>query len=471
MIKLQDQIDSTQKIYPLQANYKIGRYSPYQGNSFTFSNSQTQMNFEIPRCVWNPSRSVLEFTLSLPPAVVAGLISFIPSDFCSLFQSIQVKTSQGLTLVNLTDIDRYTKASFPYMVELEENSSQTGYMCPSIRGALDSSTLLNDSYFDLQIAGAALAQQLVPMSSITSRQNYNMSVAKLTQVPTGNTAFNKTFTIPMKLLLPDSFFALDRDVYLDPINIQFIFKPLNFIGFQAAANGTTGQTIPSASINNLLMLIYQQADPETINMVKSTPQQIVIPYLFSQSTSFNSGGTQTTNFKIIAPSSNPENRVLKIYYLITLPDNQGPNAAVQATILCNSSNVNTLVATTDTFSNPKLFSSAQNYIKGDLNLNLLNFWDIAAHSLSCHVHGFKGDLDYMINSCIPTVFTTKKCKRKYDGDTMEGMPLDGNYFDVSHNIQTSSAFQNLTPSVSLLHHMFSVTLVKCLIQNGVFQYL
>ncbi len=463
MINIQPQLSEKKNVFPIQSHYKISRIAPYQGNSFGFSTGQTQMNFELPESVMNLSKTILEFNVNIVSGG-AGIITEIPSDFCSFIQTVQLRSSNGQMLININDIDRYTKASWPYMIDSDENSSGTGYMCPSRRtGRGTDASIANDSYVDVNNLFTLVA--FTPADSISSYQNYASSVSA--------TVYNKTFTIPLRNLIPDSIFSLDKDIYVKPMNLQIIFRSSNLFGFYtntaggALSNFDVSSVAPTNQISSIQMLLYQQANQEAQMLVKSSYQKFVMPYIFSMSNNFTSAGTQTTNFKIISPSQTGGNSLLKTYYLITIPD-----GTVGVSTICNSSNYSAPAAPAlqDPLSNPKLWSQFQNFLSGDQLLNFTTFQDAASHAINVSEHSFNGSVDYLKNSSVLTSFSPMKLGRSYDGETLEGIVLNNsNSVNISTNIQSAPAAVGAV-SVSYLHHMFAVILCNCSIMGGEFKY-
>lgn len=365
------------------------------------------------------------------------------------------------------------------MIDPACNSQSNGYLCPSFRDEIGNSTILGqDPYMDIDDALALSVS--IPVSAIGSYQRYNTALSRATTVP-ATAAYTKTFTIHLNKLLPDSIFNVDKIIDTDVLYLQLTFKPSQYWGFY-----TDGAVVPSTksnfsvvtaanNISNLNLLVYQESNAEVIKIVKSMPSTMVVPYIYGYTAPFTTSGSQTSNMKIVSPSENPENRCLKNYYIVTLPDQTGTNNATTGaalTTLCNSSNASVQSVTTagsDPFATPKLITNFQNYVDGDMTLQLQNYWDIAAHALSCHDHSFKGDLDYMLNSCVPTTFIAEKCGRYYDGETLQGLPLRNNQLDIQTNINTSPIF-NATTGIGLLHHMFAIILTKIYMNNSILSY-
>lgn len=483
MIKVQPQLDNIIKEFPLKSSYKIMRQSASQANSFMFSQSQNMVQFEIAKQVANHSKTILELTISIFNDTGVSQIVCIPSDFCSLLSQVMVKTSQGCTIVNISNMDAYTKASMPFMIDPDTNSSAALYLCPSIRDTLFPSTVLSgDPYIDTGLisgVGGLTVLQENSVSSITSYQRYQYSYTDGTPTAVPDQSYyTKTFHVPLKNLLPDTFFRIDRDLYIDPMNFQFFFKPVQYFGFFATtATPPVTTSFKTGSISNLIMLIYQQQNDEVKKYVMENPINLIVPWVYVNEFSFQTNGTQTTNFKTVGPKANENNRLFKIYYIVVAPDNT--NGAYSLTNSSNlvgnitraNSNISTTARGADIVQNPKLILNVQNFISGDQCLNFQTFQDLSAHAMSAHEHSFKGTEDYMLCSSIPTVFTTRKCGRDYDGDTLEGISLGKeNSIDICHNVTTSTYYNSFASTSPLSHYMFGVTLAQASISNGIFNF-
>lgn len=466
MIKIQPQLDTKKVFMPLQARYVQNRLIPLQGNSFTASQNQSQTTAQFPDCVWNPSKTILEFTVNCP-ATPAATVPQFPADFCSFFNKLNLRTSEGETIINIENVDRYTKCSLSYMNDPYENSQTEGYICPSYRQSINATDNGNDcdNYIDNTGTGTIIE---VPPSSITSKLNYFGPLVKTTSSLSSATAYSKTYSISLAKLFPETFFSLDKDISTHPMTLELSWKSYIYWGFVMSTNASPpviSQLPSNITISNITILYYVQADADVCKIITDSMQTYIIPYIYGYVQNFNNGsGTLQTSFKPQPPSKDPDNRLLKVYYLVNQPDGAGGAASC----LCNSSNVTAtaLGAGTDPLASPKLFSGFQQTIKGKLTLNLLSYKDITSHVLINHEHCFEGDLDFMVNSCIPSCFSTELCgKHLIDGETVVGLPLDDGYFDIGTSVQTSLLFDAAPFPVN--HHAFAIILTRIYVFNNV----
>ena len=91
--------------------------------------------------------------------------------------------------------------------------------------------------------------------------------------------------------------------------------------------------------------------------------------------------------------------------------------------------------------------------------------DAVAHALK-YKNSYKGTLDYMINSSICTSFIDGDLPKEYDGQTSMGLP-----FNKSNEVNIANNLIGAGGATPVTHYLFSVMLVKVLLNGTTFQFL
>jgi hypothetical protein len=333
-------------------------------------------------------------------------------------------------------------------------------MCGSNRTALGA-TVIADAYFDTDASGALLA-----LNSAEAIDSYASKTNMVVQaINTGNIAFQKTFSIKLSDFLFDSFWSLDKDIYIArTMFFRITFNQLSKLGFYVNINDNAfvAPFVINAgnNITGLSLLVYKQANENICQIIKAeseTEEVIVMPYVWDN-TNTTTGQNQSFNFNLVPPNNASDGnsaRLYKSYYGLFVQD--VPNVG----ILTNSSNY--LQSVAGIVSNKLYTSSVVQQLNGK-QLKLLNpdLNEDYADTISQFNTSFRGLVDYKFCGVIASVFDTEMAIKKYDSTTIVGHPFNtSNSISLTHTFTTPAAVTS-----PLEHHLFAVALVLLYMYKG-----
>ena len=446
-VQLQPQIqDKKNQVTP--AFYKTVKVQPSNNNIASFISSQQTIQFEIAgNNVYNFSKFSISFLRGIPLTnATNGNNYFIPNNYCPFFNRIETWTSSNVRLVDVNNVHIYSKMAGLLNLNFTENTSSQGMIYPSNRtstsslstytGTTGQNGLLNgDTYINSQISQGTSGNDFgLYYRSLFGYSNNDASFATVANGDSTASNFknNKKYTIQLSDILPDSFFAIDKDIYIsETMYIKFTLNTLNYVLFEIGnGSGTVANTYSGILANptttslpatNWTLLTYIQAN----EMVKSAVIQenesmssLIIPLINMNYYSIGYGaGLKGSIFKVLASTLN--SRLYKIYSILI---SNLVSGGVYLADTLNSCNI-----LLDSYNTAQAYELKYNYINLYFNNNFIIGLDVQSNDDLSHImnqfknNSFIDEISYKDNSVIAHVFDSQAVdKNQYDGLTMRG---------------------------------------------------
>ncbi|MGO9387355.1 MAG: hypothetical protein ACLPWD_04815 [Methanobacterium sp.] len=526
-IVLQDNLKMGIKQQPYSM-YKYTSTDALQGGQAFTSQSSTAITtggvvsrFQLPSADFclNPSKMTISFQIAVGvntpgypladiPASVYGIAAW--RYFCPYFTQITFKASNGTFLVNVPNVDKYSRMTSVYNLDYNDLGASTtrGFACKSQRisqyptitpqlaavGTDSAGFIINDPYLINAQAGAvgSLYTQYLAESvddpgicTFSTNTNYNNGVPPFEYLSTGgfpeppqtsqlphtvtdgNTVYIFTYTIRLGDLIKDSFFNVNHDVYFanSPI-LELTWAPINNIFFPvqvtnsarqfaltnlSLTNAFGGEATIAYEVWNLSLSYAYQRNAEIVNSIKESQmngnvQPIVIPYTDVSNAQTFVSTANTQTSTMRITSQNAFTSLQQIYFAVFQFDTYP--------LINNSSNIGETLYTSliiqqngDTLVNYDLRNT-----KTDIYAALPYFLKNSAKSYSA----------IRYSGCIPYVFDSSPTEENvYDGLMLKGIPLvNQNDMVLTFTTNTRGTIANLS------HFMFHVTNRVFYFSNG-----
>lgn len=296
------------------------------GNSLSLANSQASVVFEIPATnVISLYDLQLSFTrgASTPEA---GNQQFIYNSFFPYINRVELFSANNEFLVNVFDVDKYTKLHAPLNLNPNTRNQNCGFMYNSDRilnnsganGAANNTLLINSldtDCFDWSDAPLLVNENPFNIASHTLSDFSNIIAEDInTSIPA------EIISIKLRDLLPDTIFNVKKQIYLSrSIYLRLWFNPVNKWGFNLNVGMgplliiTTSNLTFVSPISNISLSVMYQGNPSVVQAItdaSNTLEQIIMPEL-TLSTIQLSNTNQTSSVKIV--SNSPFSRLYKTY--------------------------------------------------------------------------------------------------------------------------------------------------------------
>lgn len=493
--------------------YKVNNMQAVQGASFTnvnqtaISASTAFSRFQLPsgQTALNLSKMCINFTIIVGgtnPAnanliALAGAVPTLWRYYCPFFQKITFKTGNGVALVDLNSVDKYSRLSSIYKLNTNDKSGGTnrGFACKSQRnGNVPTSTgvgiavdvlsggFIEDPYITSIGTGLGsqfLAESLddpgvlsfprletVAASANTANNQFPLVPNTAGNLPylvnTAATCFAFNYSIRLGDLLSDSVFNLDKLLYFNNnLILELTWNPVTNIGClitpslaNAGAflfgNSFVGG-VQSYEVQNLsCSYVYERME----NIVASIKEDqleseipIVIPYVEMSNPQVFTGATLSQSSTMRITSMNSLTSLSHIYFGIFKPDS--------ATLFNDSNNINNIT---------------YNFLKISQNGDILCTYDLTNSSdVATNINYFPSNSIRSLSAvrysgCVPFLFKSSPVENTYDGQILEGLPI----LNSNDCILTFDANMATGIVANCQHYMYHVTLRTFYLKNGVF---
>lgn len=480
--------------------YKNLLISPIGGGTqITCSTSPSYVLFEIPSGIYNFSRTILEFGLSIAANAPANSVYILPTDYCSLFNQIQLYTSNSnVLLVDLQNVDIYSK-SLASVLNYEHRSINDGFVCQSERDLKGGPiNIINYTANPPAIIAAVTGTIPSGMQVFLGADAAESFKAKSDYILTGNAAqamlpsqcgninelshfyYKKAaaaaplteiqFNIKLKDILHDSFFVLDKDMYIaTSMFLKIIFNTRDKIAMTltgSVGNASAGANVITAnpndvSLSNVKMMAYIQANPQLEMLIRESskkPQEIIMPRVVTNSMTFNASTTQNTTFRV---TSIFESRLYKNYYQIVDTGNIVNNLTSQILPTIDANTKNEI-----SFTNQRCFTNYNIYINNQLFLfhNPTIYEDYDYYKQYFVQSSLRTLKAFYAQGGIYTVFDSEPVngEHEYLGVNYKGLEMPNNEVIFQYNITT------LNNGNVNAHYLHSVLLSKLYYKDGLF---
>ena len=452
-----------------KSGYRIVRQGPTIGNgSYTFGNSNNYVQLEVQAGVINPSKLAFQGQLSL---VGSTGVALAHASYFPYINRIEVTASNGVTICSISNMDKYTKAAGPLMANYKERSNVDGFLFPSERGSVSSTTIYDDNYLTTTSNGTTSGA--IQPESMDEMSYFDTVIPVGTVVASQN--YLRNHSIPFSRMLFDTWFNLNEDFHFaGSIIIKLYMSTLQKVGICIAngTNPTIGHQLTSATYTNLGIQIFYQMMPEAIAIAEFKSRQgyvVACPYVCSTGTVY-SGSSQNGTFHLQGPALDPLTRIYKYYYLITFPDTLNSITAGDGSIsVTDSSNV-TYAAGPPQASRPKLWiqCQAQAPNKGQfITLDTSRNEEISLINAQYKDTSFNSESSYKICGVLAYTFDDAYTMKYYDGKVFVGDTLGySTAYDLQHNFTVPVGAPNGLTNSQLEHNIFAVFIAPLYHKDG-----
>lgn len=324
--------DLSKKVFS-GCSYRTNKLVPLSGSQTqTLSNTGTvNVQFEIPTQVVNLSKSRIAFDM-LIPAQGASNSAWVHADPLSLFSRIQLLTRGGVSIMDITDCNKYGAIVQPIttpMTELIQRSCGgtsarsvvgtdnttglsvynpiQGIQCSGLNAAANTTT----SYRPSGPAGAVVASSQLPI--LEMRYLFN------------STALNSAVSLSYQIALENlehTILSINKNLYFgENLILSITFNPLNSFAWystsvtdpnSAGATALTGTT----TVSNLSLYLKVEQNPAIIRgfqekLMSPEGLTVICPYVYTSKV--NTGPSSTTcalNFRL---NRGYGQRLLRVY--------------------------------------------------------------------------------------------------------------------------------------------------------------
>ena len=495
-------------------SYKYASVQPV-GNTVNFtaasgtviSGAGQVSKFQLPcnDTIMNLSKMVLNFQIIVgvntaglnnnlnipPPSSTPGAVLCPWRYFMPFIQNLQLKSGSGTFLCDVTNVDKYSRATSIYNRSTTKESTTRGFACKSQRSGIinyitpagappidGDASFISDPYLNRFADATPIASQnyadtadepgvisfatlqTAPGSAGTNTSQYplvlNNGSRVVTTPPVGRLVAYQ-YSIRLGELLHHSIFNVDKNLFFN--NNLFLEITWNtasncFVYCKPTTTTALGIfTLPANlayEIQNLNLTYAFQRDPLMIQMVKEIQQNtelpITIPFIQVQSSnSFPTAGNQTSTFRI--STNNPLTALEQVYFAPFQQDNGANNVNGYD----NSSNLQQVLGFNTMYDSLVIQQNSDVLC----NFDLLNTNADVAISRSIYKNNGITSLDAVrYSGCVPYMFDGDNACEVYDGNTIKGLPIINNN-DMIMNCTISANNPLYTP---LVHYLFSVTL-------------
>lgn len=255
---------------------------PQNSNSVTTSitSSVGPTTFQISPCVWNPSKSRLNFNITVP-AQGAGNCANVNANLLTAISRIVVSSVQtGAILLDCSNFEKYASLITPASTKLDKFLTKSSYI-PATN--LPASVAASQLRTVEDISKNAVSSGNVTGANVDmAGENPYVSRRQLYTSPL-NTAAYLDVSIPFEAFY-NTFLALNRDIYhTENLNIDIYWNSIN--NYASLSTSVTNPTTGAASIAtaftltniNLLLATESNLKIQASVMSKVTKEGMAIP--------------------------------------------------------------------------------------------------------------------------------------------------------------------------------------------------
>lgn len=446
-----------------QSYFKNIQITPINGSAnINVFASQNTTQFEIPISCYNPYWSVISFTVTCPNNSVAGSFQKIPNNFWPWFNRVELYTASGnVYLTNSQQCDIYSCLAAPICNDIEDGdscynvcgSSQRTYAGNTFAAAAGNAILSNTTiatpqipqfdpltYYRITGANTSVNVSCIPKNK-NCHSNGIYSYKTTADADGAIQAF--TYSIPLRKILPDSFFNVNNSFWLSKVLylritwnessriLSYFSRPVDNTPYTNPYLHTETGSVAAIPITNINLQLNVEGDESCINakkMLSESPSTIVIPYVYNWNQSQSGVGTLQTSYTLASDGS----RVYKLYKMYSGLCNTTVSAYP---VFSNYEESASLVDGVQAFNRVFLYINGIMIKSFDLNPASLNmmFSEIKNNFPHCSLNNIQEALVY---GGIPYNFTTEPVKHGCDEySNMIAKGLDAAKSNLAVNIQ------------------------------------
>lgn len=295
--------------------YRTAKLLPQGGssNSITLDAHNPETIFELPQKVFNLSKSMLHFNLEIDSE--AGEVSWTRVDCLSPIYQIQLYTRGGTHLVDLNDVDLFTK-----VVTKAETKFEDYMNYPTITGTG------NDDDVKKVLACRLLGKNGSPTAANSPDHSGGASTLPILE-PTycSGTATAKAFTYRCKIPLSqikNTLFDVDKDFYANEVLLlRIVWNQKNKVVWAGtdANSPAVGQkdsagTVKISSMAVFLAIEQNQVIENSIKMsIADGTYRFLAPWTRVYKINYSASGVQTQQLRLDISGGQ---RLMKIYHTI-----------------------------------------------------------------------------------------------------------------------------------------------------------
>lgn len=445
--KLKETVNSYLKSY---------RISPTSGNPSKFLTSSQTTVFEIPSCVFNPSKMSLNFKRGQIAAYTDGYYCIV-AHYINFIERLELRSADGTIIVDCPNVGQYSRLTMPLLNNFRENTQNNLAMYPSRSIANDMGSSKNNEY-DTYLDNFNTVKTDTNAGCIARYANYEWSLDNTAMPP-------RSYNLTLNDLLGDSFFSCNRELYTaKTLYLRIQWAPYTSWLYKLKSVGAAFDPVGVLDIDftNLNLHMYIEANPLVEQVIKekfNSQQVLICPQIQTNSiTVSNAAGDRSVIVKVLNPGNA---RLYKVYSGIV-----SGNSAGFYTIN-NTSNYNNLK-----YTNVEMYLDSQQIV----NLNTEYNQDLEHILQMFKNHSFTDLQSFKAVSPFAHVFDCSQVNDKLnDGNTLVGIPFDNNG-SQEHSIHirykiTAPSAGNINPDTqtSFTIYVFCILMTPIYIKGGSFQ--
>ena len=311
-------ISNKLKFKPKDYSYPSYRYNKLthhgvSGASIILGSQHSSSTFELPVEVYNLSKSILTFNVEFDAPGTADRANWFITDGLSPISQIILTTRGGNKLVDIKEVDIYTKVVTKAETKMEDFLNYPTITAQEVTD-LKSCRLLGKSGDFL----SALPQD---------GTDNHLDIIGVTYVSCGknNEASKYRIQIPLEQI-KNTLFELDKDFYANEIiNMQIQWNTKNKLGWMTTIAGAAldpsnvAAALPGAvTLSNIHLYLATETNHDIINTIKanvaSGTYRLLVPWVDFSSLSYNAAGSQAQQLTYFGGQTG--RRLMKIYHTL-----------------------------------------------------------------------------------------------------------------------------------------------------------
>lgn len=289
-------------------SYRPTRIIPLTGENHTLGNTLVESQIELPQTVMNLSKSSLDFILSIGDPTVNDRWNNILTLGSTMIDGIQITTRTGTPLVQINNVDVYTRMVLPYVTKFsdymtyDKSLGNDGLVIAKVTDIGSNFFANNDPVpgsttvrTDLLSNGArvrgttanpSVVNVLLHDRGYTEPQYFKQGTQSIATTLGGAEC---QFSIPLKQLAPHTICSINTDAYFgESLIMRVNFNTVSKLGWESSAqNAETGDVdfTGGASISRLRLTVQVQQNKQIraalIDRVMTQGVNMVVPYVHS----------------------------------------------------------------------------------------------------------------------------------------------------------------------------------------------
>jgi len=322
------------------ANHSSSRMSkvlPLNGQSVTLlaGNSTSEVQIELPNKCYNLARSTLDFKVSVP--LTSSVVNRLHTLGQSFINRITLATREGVSLMDLRECDKYTRAVAPVATRLSDlqcKPNAVGSLTDLIAGTKGKGhfvAMSNTLATATPAAGHSVNGTRIAAGGATPEApDISYTEFQYTTQSTSAGAMFLNASIPLNELY-HSICSVDRVMYFGQSLLMTVyFNGLGKIGFGTALIGDYANQTAIASavvVSDIKLYVAVETNPVIISglvqQVQSNGLQMIVPYVYGYKFVSPSGSSSSVQQRLNAGHGQ---RLLNVYHAVYHATDSGSTA-------------------------------------------------------------------------------------------------------------------------------------------------